>query len=296
MVVITVSVCPPSLRGDLTRWLFEISTGVYAGNVSARVRDKLWTRVCENIKNGRATLVYSTNNEQRMDFRVHGTELQPVDFDGLRLMMRPAAPAAERAATQKHFSRAAKLMYAKKKASMSAKASDPAKDYVVLDVETTGLSADRDSIIEICAVRIRDACIADEYHVYISQAEPLSDKIKLLTGIDDAVLQEHGIDRQSAISGLVKFIGRDAIVAHNAKFDLKFITAACIKSGMSEPKNRIIDTLEIARKYVEGVPNYKLSTLAEHFGIPKEHAHSARGDCVMEHRLYCELLKADKSK
>lgn len=73
MTVIVLSDCPPKLRGDLTKWLLEISTGVYVGKVSARVRDELWLRVCDNLKSGRASMVYSTNNEQGMDFRVHNS-------------------------------------------------------------------------------------------------------------------------------------------------------------------------------------------------------------------------------
>ena len=65
--------CPPRLRGDLSKWLCEINTGVYVGNVSSRVRDALWDRVCQNLKNGQATLVFTTAGEQRMDFRTHNT-------------------------------------------------------------------------------------------------------------------------------------------------------------------------------------------------------------------------------
>lgn len=54
MLVITVKNCPPKLRGDLTKWLIEIDTGVFVGNLSARVRDSLWERVCANIKTGTA--------------------------------------------------------------------------------------------------------------------------------------------------------------------------------------------------------------------------------------------------
>ena len=81
--------CPPRLRGDLSKWLQEINTGVYVGNVSGRVRDAIWDRVCENLKNGRATMVFSANNEQRMDFRVHNSGWVPVDYEGLQLIRRP---------------------------------------------------------------------------------------------------------------------------------------------------------------------------------------------------------------
>lgn len=84
--------CPPQLRGDLSKWLFEINTGVYVGQVSQRVREALWLRVCDHLRNGRATMVYSTNGEQKMDFRVHNTAWEPVDYDGLKLMPRPFNP------------------------------------------------------------------------------------------------------------------------------------------------------------------------------------------------------------
>jgi CRISPR-associated protein Cas2 len=66
MIILTLTDCPPSLRGDLSKWLVEISTGVYVGRVSARVRESLWERVKEYAKTGRATLVYPAKNEQRM--------------------------------------------------------------------------------------------------------------------------------------------------------------------------------------------------------------------------------------
>ena len=89
MIVIVLTVSPPKLRGHLTRWLFEISPGVYVGKASARVRELLWQQILENISEGRAVMVYSSNNEQGLDFRTHGQEWEPVDYDGLKLIMRP---------------------------------------------------------------------------------------------------------------------------------------------------------------------------------------------------------------
>ena len=88
MVVITLTSCPPKLRGDLTKWLFEIDTGVFVGNLNARVRDGVWKRICENIKNGRATMVFSSNNEQKLDFRIHNADWEPIDYDGIKLVLR----------------------------------------------------------------------------------------------------------------------------------------------------------------------------------------------------------------
>jgi CRISPR-associated protein Cas2 len=74
----------------LTKWLLEITPGVYVGQVSSRVRDNLWDRVCSLVKNGKATMVYSTRNEQHLDFRVHGSDWEPIDFEGIKLILRPS--------------------------------------------------------------------------------------------------------------------------------------------------------------------------------------------------------------
>lgn len=68
MVVVVLEKCPLALRDDLTKWLQEISLGVYVGRVSARVRDELWKRICEECKGGRATMVFSARNEQHFDY------------------------------------------------------------------------------------------------------------------------------------------------------------------------------------------------------------------------------------
>ncbi|MBT1165784.1 type I-E CRISPR-associated endoribonuclease Cas2e [Bifidobacterium simiarum] len=89
MIVIVLTVSPPRLRGHLTRWLFEISPGVYVGKVSARVRELLWEQILENLGKGRAIMVYPSDNEQGLEFRTRGQEWEPVDYDGLKLIMRP---------------------------------------------------------------------------------------------------------------------------------------------------------------------------------------------------------------
>lgn len=89
MVVLCVMNCPPRLRGDLSKWMSEVNTGVYVGKLSARVREELWDRVCNNIKSGQATMVYSSNNEQGFTFCAHNTTWTPVDYEGIVLMQKP---------------------------------------------------------------------------------------------------------------------------------------------------------------------------------------------------------------
>lgn len=89
MIVIVLANCPKSLRGDLTKWLYEISVNVFVGRVSARVRDELWSRIKRSCREGRAVMVFGVDNEQRFDFRVYNSDDIPVDLDGLKVMLRP---------------------------------------------------------------------------------------------------------------------------------------------------------------------------------------------------------------
>ena len=89
MTVIVVAACPVGLRGHLTRWLLEISAGVFVGRVSSRVRELLWQRTVEMVKSGRAIMVFTANNEQGLDFKVHKHEWLPIDIEGVTLMLRP---------------------------------------------------------------------------------------------------------------------------------------------------------------------------------------------------------------
>jgi len=90
MVVLVLTACPPGLRGFLTRWLLEISAGVFVGKVSKRVRELLWARTKKMVRTGRAIMVFPARNEQGLSFLVHGHHWEPVDVDGITLMLRPS--------------------------------------------------------------------------------------------------------------------------------------------------------------------------------------------------------------
>lgn len=107
MTVIVVTACPVGLRGHLTRWLMEISPGVFVGKITARVRSLVWTRVTEMAKTGRAIMVFAADNEQGLDFAVHGHDWIPIDFEGLHLMLRPN-PESARSGQKTGWSTAAK--------------------------------------------------------------------------------------------------------------------------------------------------------------------------------------------
>lgn len=106
MVVLTA--CPVGLRGHLTRWLLEISAGVFVGKVSARVRDELWEQVLSMLKDGRALMVFEEANEQGYSFRSHRHHWDVMDLDGLTLMKRPEQPRRDSSALRKGWSTAAR--------------------------------------------------------------------------------------------------------------------------------------------------------------------------------------------
>jgi CRISPR-associated protein Cas2 len=99
VTVIVLTTCPIGLRGFLTRWLLEISPGVFIGGPSARIRDVLWAEVQQYADTGRALLAYSTNNEQGFTFRTHDHKWHPVDHEGLTLIHRPKQPATDATAS-----------------------------------------------------------------------------------------------------------------------------------------------------------------------------------------------------
>jgi CRISPR-associated protein Cas2 len=103
------------LRGHLTRWLLEISAGVFVGFVSARVRELMWERVVELAKDGKAIMVYSARGEQRLAFRVHRHQWQPVDVDGVTLMLRPVEGTTPQPTSRSGWSKASKYRMATKR-------------------------------------------------------------------------------------------------------------------------------------------------------------------------------------
>jgi CRISPR-associated protein Cas2 len=90
MTVIVLIAAPEGLRGHLTRWMIEIAAGVYVGNPSARVRDRLWALLADRIGDGQVVMVEPAHNEQRWTIRTAGRDRwNPVDYDGLILAARP---------------------------------------------------------------------------------------------------------------------------------------------------------------------------------------------------------------
>ena len=295
MVVITLTDCPAALKGDLTQWLQEIDQGVYAGQIGARVRDELWARVKANAKKGRATMVFTAMNEQRMDFRVHNGAWEPIDFDGLKLMLRPSITRIhEKCVPKEGYSKAAKMHMARK---MAAHRLPRFPDNVVaIDVETTGLLVEYDQIIEIGAVKAIPGEPLDVFSALISITTSIPAAAVRITGITDEQLVAEGRPLCEVLPELLSFVGDLPVVSHNVSFDMSFLRAACERCGLPPMTNHCEDTLAMSRRWINEVENYKLGTLLAYFNLPFENTHRSREDCLGALRLYQKLIEICESK
>lgn len=287
MIVLTMTNCPPKLRGDLSKWLLEINTGVYVGNVNARVRELIWKRVCENIKNGQATLVFPANNEQHMDFYVHNTNWQPIDLDGIKLMKHPKNIYEQGEMLKSGFSNAAKRRMGLKKNARRAEKAD--NDFVIIDIETTGLSVENDEILEIGAIRIVNGKTVEEYERLIAVKTEIAQNISELTGITQEQVKENGKPINEVLPSFMDFVKGSEVAGYNMNFDHDFLLAECNRQSIDITKIKFTDVMTIVKSKLKGMRSYKLESVAKRLGITTKQQHRALSDCYLLYQVYCKL-------
>lgn len=163
--------------------------------------------------------------------------------------------------------------------------------YVVFDVETTGLSAVYDTIIELAAVKVKGGEIIDKFEAFANPHRPLSATIIELTGITDDMLQD-APDVVDVIRDFREWIGDDILVAHNASFDMGFLNVAYKKLlEVDKAKNPVIDTLELGRFLYPEFKNHRLNTLCKKFDIELTQHHRAIYDTEATAYLLLKMLK-----
>lgn len=296
MIVITLTKVPNALRGDLTKWYQEIQTGVYVGNVSARIRDKIWERIRQNIGNGQATMVYNTNNELGYTFTTTRLEYKVVDFEGVPLMMHLATTSK---AKKSGFSDAAKFH----KARLMTHCHSISKEKVVInnnsknnivaiDIETTGLDFNIDQIVSIAAYK-KDASLN-----YLIKSNNLNipENIYKLTGLTTQLLDTQGVDLKLALSKLHEFIEDLVIVGYNISFDLVFLEKAMNDVNLENFSNKIIDLMPIVKKKNKFLDNYRLNTVLKNFNILNKNPHHANSDARATFELAMQLIKNEYLK
>ncbi|WP_203641269.1 type I-E CRISPR-associated endoribonuclease Cas2e [Levilactobacillus andaensis] len=289
MIVITLTKVPKSLKGDLTKWYQEIQTGVYVGNVSARVRDALWDRILENIGRGEATMVYNAQNELGYQFRTTRKDRQVVDFDGIPLMMH----LKEATGGVKHgFSDAAKFHRARvmTRNSIRKTSLSPKQLMVVsLDLETTGLDPVKDTILSIGAVKRDQEDKIVQFDQLIQGVQNVPAKITELTGITAEMLDKQGVSLADGLQALQEFVADAPVVGYNLHFDEGFLLAAFRKIGQSRLSNRLIDLMPLVKKSNKFLDNYRLETVLADYEIENLHPHHALSDAQATFELASKL-------
>lgn len=165
-------------------------------------------------------------------------------------------------------------------------------DFIVFDLETTGLKPATEEITEIAAVLVREGEIKDSFQTYVNPHKPIPPEITELTGISDETVAD-APDLPEALDKFFAFMGDRVLVAHNAGFDLSFLKAACKKLEI-EREFTYIDTLEMSRIMLPHLSRFKLNILAKELQVgPFEH-HRASEDAAVLGRIWVKLL--DKLK
>ena len=161
--------------------------------------------------------------------------------------------------------------------------------FICFDIETTGLSAARDKITEIGAVKVENGIITDKFSTFVNPEMPIPQKITQLTGITDEMVKD-APSQSEAVSAFLKFAGDNVLVAHNAPFDTSFIAKACEDMGR-EYNYTSIDTVAISRAILTDIKNCKLDTVAKFLRLGEFNHHRATDDAEMLAKIFITLCR-----
>ncbi len=163
-------------------------------------------------------------------------------------------------------------------------------EFIVFDIETTGLNSLKEKITEIGAVRVKNGQIGETFCTFVDPEKHIPEKITELTGINDSMVE--GAPSQSeAVQSFLDFCGEDAIlVAHNAGFDTSFIKNVCEHSNIPYDLTHI-DTLAISRGIYPDLKKHKLDSIAKMLKLGSFNHHRASDDAIMLARIFSEMIK-----
>ena len=161
--------------------------------------------------------------------------------------------------------------------------------YVVFDLETTGLSPDKNKIIEIGAVKVVDGAITERFSTFVNPEVPIPYNIEQLTSIkDDMVLDAPRIEE--ILPEFMKFCEGTVMVAHNAEFDTGFIRKNCERMGLPFDFT-IADTVALARILLPQLNRFKLDTVAKAVGVSLDHHHRAVDDAACTAEIFVKFIE-----
>ena len=165
------------------------------------------------------------------------------------------------------------------------------ENYVLFDLETTGISWRSDDVIEISALRVRNGQVTECFSSLVDPGRPIPWAASRVNNItDDMVAGEPTMEE--ILPQFLEFVGEDVLAGHNiARFDLNFLYRdSMVRFGLL-PGNDYVDTLLFARQSLPGLPSYALTALAEHYGLTTQGAHRALNDCWVNQQVFERLAR-----
>ena len=164
-------------------------------------------------------------------------------------------------------------------------------NFVLFDLETTGLSTDTDAVIEISALKVMGGKIVEEFSTLVNPKRHIPEIATGVNGItDDMVKDAPSIEK--VIKDFVMFIGDMPLVGHNIiRFDMKFINRDCARYLKKNLTNKTVDTLFVSKLKLPNIGSHSLGALADYYEVSYEGAHRALTDCRINLEVYRCLLK-----
>lgn len=168
--------------------------------------------------------------------------------------------------------------------------------YVIVDIETTGLSPDTHEITEIGALKVQGSEIKDVFSRLIKPKLPIPAEITRLTGIDDEMVKD-APDESEVLLQFLEFIGPDTVlVAHNVDFDLGFIKKHLAFVTEKEIRNLAVCTVKLSKFLLPALANHKLHTVAGHFHFEIANRHRAMGDVELTFQVWSKFIQLLKER
>ncbi len=152
--------------------------------------------------------------------------------------------------------------------------------FVIFDTETTGLSAKKDRIVELGAVKVRNGKVLEEKSWLINPQRPIPYYAERVHGISDEMVADSPAFKE-IYPDFLSFIGDAVLVAHNAPFDIRFVEAEVSRAGFDQPANDVIDSLRLFRNWFPDSDSHSLSSMADYVELPKDPNHRAVMDALV---------------
>lgn len=164
------------------------------------------------------------------------------------------------------------------------------KNFVVIDIETTGLDSQFDEIIEIGALKIENGHVVDKFNTLVKPVYEVDDYITELTGITNDML-ENAPTIEDLIDDFYSFVGHNIILGHNVNFDINFLYDELMRVNNIELNNDFVDTMRIGRYLLKDLRHHRLIDLANNYNIAISDNHRSLKDCEITLEVYNNMLK-----